>query len=100
MDCAWHALRQWHGTARRDTLMGVVGNRTYLALAEQMVQDDGTDVYTATKALGGLTRADAIGNVFETYATLLIVRQDWDRMCSLLMRLACFDAEGLDGYAV
>ena len=54
MDCVWHALRQWHGVARRRTRMGVLGNRNYMKAAIKMAGDCGVELTHWTRRLGGV----------------------------------------------
>ena len=88
MDCAWHALRQWHGIDRRDTLIGVLGNHYYFKAAPEMARVCGVGLITWTRDLDWVSTADEVGNIIETYATLLVRDGGWDEMCSLLRYLA------------
>ena len=72
MDCAWHALRQWHGIARRRTRMGALGNENHLKAATQMASARGVELSYWTRDLEHVCTADKAGNITETYATLLV----------------------------
>ena len=72
MDCVWHALRQWHGTSKRKTKGCWVGNEVYFSAASKMAADCQTELPHWTRRLGEVNKPVQIGNITETYATLLV----------------------------
>ena len=75
--------------------MGVLGNENYIKVATQMAIACGVELSYWTRDLEHVCTADKVGNIIETYATLLVKNGGWDEMCSLLRYLAFQDEGGL-----
>jgi hypothetical protein len=97
MDLCWTELRVATGTVRPNVAYDAVGNSLYKSLAIREAGGTVTDLEAQTYKCfdGSVSRQDKIGNVFETYATLLLLRGDWVGMATMLYLLASVDEGGL-----
>jgi len=82
---------------RANMIYDAVGNGLYKHLAEEMARQRETDLADQTwRCLEAPVTQDAkIGNIFETYATLLLLRGDWKGIATMLYMLASLDGDGL-----
>ena len=93
MDLCWTELNVATGISRGGIAYDAVGNYYYKVLAEHMAQQRRTTVATQMWHCleAPVEKAEKIGNIFETYATLLLLRGDWGGLATMLFMLASLE---------